>query len=281
MKKYAVFTMDVEDFSDIYCLRGKSKEAFPSMMDGVGVYLDLLEKYHIKGDLFVLANRLDKDREILKNAVERGHRIAVHGFSHELPSNETKEEFADHIAKAKMLIEESLSVHVQGFRAPGFSLRQDEVDILPQLGFRYDASEQDYKIGTYGANLDTSSFVEIRESILNREGFYEIKMPKSIIHPLKGLPIGGGAYCRIPPYSFVKKAVKTTIGKKSLYAFYCHPFEVSKVRIPRVGFLSPLNCIYLHRRKNYLKKIEDIIKILIEEGYEFVTYEELIDSISA
>ena len=33
MNKYAIFTMDVEDFSDIYCLRKRKKQTFPSMKE--------------------------------------------------------------------------------------------------------------------------------------------------------------------------------------------------------------------------------------------------------
>jgi peptidoglycan/xylan/chitin deacetylase (PgdA/CDA1 family) len=280
MNKYAIFTMDVEDFSDIYCLRKRKKQTFPSMMDGLENYLALLEKYHIKADLFVLADRLKKDEVYLRDAVKRGHTIALHGYSHELPSNETIDVFKQHIIEAKTLLEKTFNVTIQGFRAPGFSLRQDEADLLPKLGFCYDCSEQDYKLTTYGADLDTTTYQEVYENVLAKDGFYEVKMPKSIGHPLHGMPIGGGGYLRMPPYHFVKRVIAKTVAKKNLYVFYCHPFECSKLKTPYVGPLGPLNTLYLNRRKNYLKHIEDIIQLLQKEGYTFVTYEELLAKIA-
>ena len=78
--------MDVEDFSDIYCLRKKDRSKFPSMMDGFYNYLNLLEKYEIKADLFVLGNRLKQDEVLLKEAVKRGHTIALHEADDPVPN---------------------------------------------------------------------------------------------------------------------------------------------------------------------------------------------------
>lgn len=281
MTKYAVFTMDVEDFADIYCLRKKNKERYPSMMDGFVAYLDLLDKYQIKADFFVLADRIEKDRQFLEEALKRGHNLALHGLHHELPSNETNEEFVTQITEAKRLVEEAFAIKIQGFRAPGFSVRQDEIERLPSLGFLYDASQQNYRLGTFGAQFDTSSFKSVREGILIHDGLYEITMPQSEVHPLKGLPIGGGAYCRIPPHRFVKHVVEKTIKRTDLYVFYCHPFELSQIKIPHVGILGPLNYVYLHHRKGFMRRIEEIIAFLRKDNYEFVTYEELLKRIEA
>ena len=279
MTKYAIFTMDVEDFSDIYCLRKKDRSKFPSMMDGFYNYLNLLEKYEIKADLFVLGNRLKQDEVLLKEAVKRGHTIALHGFHHQLPSDESTTEFIKNISTAKALVEQTLGLTIKGFRAPGFSLRQDEVDALPKLGFTYDCSEQDYKISTYGASLNTKAYQEIYESVLAKDGFYEVKMPQSTGHPLHGMPIGGGGYCRLPPYHFVRRVLQKTLKEKSVYVFYCHPFECSQVKTPRI-LLGPLNSLYVNRRKHYLDHIEEIIQILKKEGYTFLTYEELLEQIA-
>ena len=48
MNKYAVFTMDVEAFSDAECLKNKTYKCTDEMFDGIDNYLALLDKYSIK-----------------------------------------------------------------------------------------------------------------------------------------------------------------------------------------------------------------------------------------
>lgn len=280
MKKLATFSMDVEDFSDAYCLRKKDHKDYPSMMDGMSRFLDLLDEHHIKGTFFVLACRLEEDKPLLLEAAKRGHHIGMHGYFHVLPVKETLEEFCDHLSKGKKLIEKELGVEVIGFRAPGFALRSDELAALPSLGFKYDASEMDYKVSTYGASMDTSGFNKVSEGVYVKDGFYEMKMSKSISHPLYGMPISGGGYLRMPPKHFVDRVLKKAIHNGSFYSFYAHPFELSEVKTPKVGYLGPLNTIYLNRRKHFYRLLVELIELLKSEGYSFTSYEQIVKDLS-
>ena len=64
-----------------------------------------------------------------------------------------------------------------------------------------------------------------------------------------------------------------------VYIFYLHPFEVSNKKIPYVKHMKPYDVFYLHqnRYKSYLKRIEKIINLLIENNFEFITFNELKD----
>lgn len=278
IKKKACFSMDVEDFSDIYCLRHKDTSKCPSMMDGFSRFLDLLDKYQIKATFFVLANRLSLDHDILMEAIKRGHHIGLHGYEHCLPSDQSYEDFVAKTKKAKAMIEKDLGITIHGYRAPGFSLTQKQMNALPALGFSYDASEQDYPLTTYGSAIDTSSFKTVEESVLRKGDFFEIKMPNSIGHPLYGMPIGGGGYLRLPPAHFVKRVVGKTLKAKHFFAFYCHPFEISEKPTPKVGYMGPLNLMYVKRRKHYFSLIENLICLLKDDGYSFTTYEDIVKS---
>ena len=82
MKKFAVFTMDIEAFSDSECLRNRNFKCNNEMFDGIENYLKLLNKYSIKSNLFVVANKLPYIEDELKNAIKDGHKIGIHGFTH-------------------------------------------------------------------------------------------------------------------------------------------------------------------------------------------------------
>ena len=78
MSKIAVFTMDVESFTDIECLKNiKFKEDY-NVNDGIKNYLDLLNKYNIKSNLFVLSSFIDSNKEILKDAFLNFKKILIY-----------------------------------------------------------------------------------------------------------------------------------------------------------------------------------------------------------
>ena len=51
-KKYAVFTMDVEEFNDTECVANSGQQVTQDMLDGLDEYIRLLEKYEIKATMF-------------------------------------------------------------------------------------------------------------------------------------------------------------------------------------------------------------------------------------
>ena len=130
MSKIAVFTMDVESFTDIECLKNiKFKEDY-NVNDGIKNYLDLLNKYNIKSNLFVLSSFIDSNKEILKDALKDGHKIALHGYDHTSPSLLNDNDFKNSIIKAKKHINELLNIEVDGYRAPCFSISNSKFSIL-------------------------------------------------------------------------------------------------------------------------------------------------------
>ena len=54
MKKYAVFTMDVEAFSDTECISATGRQVDVDLMDGLDEYIRILDKNGIKSTLFTV-----------------------------------------------------------------------------------------------------------------------------------------------------------------------------------------------------------------------------------
>lgn len=274
MKKYAVFTMDVEAFSDSECLKGKKYVCNDEMFDGLDNYLNLLNKYQIKANLFVVADKTDLVEEKLKKAIKDGHKIGIHGLTHTPSLLLTNKDFKEEISKAKNILEERLNTTIDGYRAPCFSINDDKIDILNECGITYDSSYLDNPYTYYNGKLKLNEFNILNKNIYKKDDFYEFSLPVS-----NKFPIGGGGYVRLFPWLFVKRYIKKYINnnENEIYIFYLHPFELSKKRIPYVKHLKLYDDYYLrnNRHKFYEKKIERIIKLLKHNGFEFKTFEDL------
>ena len=274
MKKYAIFTMDVEAFCDTECLKNKGLESYDQMFDGIDNYLALLDKYNIKADLFIVANIADQIQDKLENAIKRGHKLSIHGLSHTAPLLLSVNQFKEDIALAKYKLEKMFNTKVLGYRAPCFSLDDTRLDILKEIGLTYDSSYLNHPVTYHHGNIKISRFTSISKGIYIKDNFYEFAIPK-----VDKIPIGGGGYIRLFPWSFVNRKLKKYIKNNDLYIFYLHPFEVSNVEIPKIKRLKDYDKFYLKRNKGqeYLKRNEKIINVLKDNDFEFITFEELIE----
>lgn len=273
MAKYAIFTMDVEAFCDTECLKNKGLENYNQMFDGINNYLALLEKYEIKADLFVIANIADQITDILQKAVSKGHKIAIHGLSHTPPMLLSNEQFKEDILTAKHKLETMLNTEVVGHRAPCFSINDERLNVLNEIGINYDSSYLNNPITYYHGNVNIKKFTSVKKGIYIKNNLFEFSIPK-----YKKIPMGGGGYIRLLPWSFIKGKLSDFLDNNEIYIFYLHPFEVSNIKLPRIKKIRPYDLFYLKRNRGltYLERIEKIINMLIEKGYEFTTFEELL-----
>lgn len=275
MKKYAVFTIDFEAFSDTECVANAGAVPKDEMLDGLDVYLRLLERYHIRATIFTLWNVVKSGKQFLKKALAEGHRIALHGLRHVAPTDQTVEAFREEVRAAKELLEREFGVKVNGYRAPFFSLDSARLDILRQLGFRYDASRMNFDPARHSAHIDISKYRKPLDETYCDEDFCEFGLAHSKLFGMN-YPISGGGYVRLCNWHILKPVIRRYLRQSNCYIFYLHPFELSVQRQDPIRGLKLYDQFYLHfGRRNFAAKIESIIQMLLEEGYEFVTLDEL------
>lgn len=105
--------------------------------------LELLESEDIRATLFVVGRDLDRPsvRQRLRAAVQKGHEIGSHSLSHyyDLTRRDDKT-IATEIREATLRITEATSVRPTGFRAPGYTISDEVMQILVSDGYRYDSS---------------------------------------------------------------------------------------------------------------------------------------------
>jgi polysaccharide deacetylase family protein (PEP-CTERM system associated) len=219
--------------------------------------LDLLARYQTRATFFVLAWVAERHPGLIKQIVECGHEIASHGYGHELVTAQTPELFRADIRKAKQILEDLTGSPVQGYRAPGFTITRETIWALPILaeeGYTYDSSivpiRHDH-CGIPGSNpwhhlRQTSSgpLWEVPPSTVNLGGLR--------------LPIAGGSYFRLLPFSVLCRLLKRIERQGRPLVMYFHPWELDPLQPHMEGtFLSHL----LHYRN--LNKMEFRISSLM------------------
>lgn len=278
MNKTAFFTMDVESFNEISCLKEKPRAEYDNIRieHAIDDYLDLLDKYNIKATLFVLCSSLEASKEYLFRAANSGHEIALHGLTHDIPSALNGEELKKQLAAGKTLLERELKTEVIGYRAPCFAVTDDIINVISQLGFKYDSSRLDIKMSYYRDNADFDGFETVCEGILKNGNFYEIA-PCKAKTVCGTMNVSGGAYLRLAPQTIVQGGVKKFLKTSDYYMFYCHPADIFQDELPRLKGISPFQAYFVKAgRKKFLRRVENIIKMLIDNGYTFSTMRDFV-----
>jgi polysaccharide deacetylase family protein (PEP-CTERM system associated) len=200
--------------------------------------LDVLDQRGIKATMFVLGWVAERNKTLVRRIVDGGHELASHGYGHELITVQNPQVFREDVSRAKKILEDIGGKPVLGYRAPTFSITKETEWALPILveeGYRYDSSivpiVHDY-YGIPGANptihiLKTVSgpIIEVPPSTCDFAGFK--------------IPIAGGGYFRLFPYSLLKKLLRRVEAQGQPLIMYLHPWELDPGQ-PRMrgSFLS-------------------------------------------
>lgn len=276
-KKYAVFTMDVEALSDTDCISASGLRVDVDIMDGLDEYLKILDRNGIKSTLFTVGDLADRIADRLRPYIQGGHRLALHSYEHIAPMAVPLEQFREKTRRAKEWMRELFDVDVVGFRAPCFSMDKARLDVLRELGFLYDSSHLDYRPARHTVKLDLDSFRQLRGGIYRQGNFYEFGLSKEKVFG-QPFPISGGGYVRISHWGFIKTLIQHHIHQNDYYVFYLHPFEMTKQKLPFLKGLKSYDQFYLkYGIGSYRRRIERIIQMLKKSGYEFVTFEQLVE----
>lgn len=202
--------------------------------------LEQLAKRNVCATFFILG-QIGQDSPGLVRAIhEAGHEVASHGWDHRRLHDMTAQTFREDVRKSKATLEQACGAAVVGYRAPTFSIVKRTawaLDVLAELGFRYDSSIYPVRHDRYGVpNVPRGPFIAqaFRYDIL--------EMPPATVR-IGGvnLPVGGGGYFRLLPLSVTKLALSLSrIDPRSgATVLYFHPWEFDPNQ-PRLT-LSRLN----------------------------------------
>ena len=140
----AVIHMDLDGCQHIYRMHGWRYDDHddPLFHTGLTRALDFLDQANVTATLFLIAEDLDdpRKRELLQDAVDRGHEIASHTLTHRKLTTLSPSDKRREIFESREKISSELGVEVDGFRAPGFHIDQECFQLIEEAGYTYDSS---------------------------------------------------------------------------------------------------------------------------------------------
>lgn len=118
--------------------------SYPSYLDiVVPRILKLLKEEDLKITFFIVGQdaAIESNQPALKSIADAGHEIGNHSFKHE-PWMQlyTPQEVEDELSKTEAILESVTGQKTIGFRAPGYSISDDVLNVLSRRGYTYDCS---------------------------------------------------------------------------------------------------------------------------------------------
>jgi polysaccharide deacetylase family protein (PEP-CTERM system associated) len=223
-------SVDVEDYFQVWAFSDVvSRDSWDGFSLRVGDStrrcLDLFDQHNAKATFFTLGWVAERDPELIRSIVARGHELASHGYDHTKVSQQSPEEFFADASKTKSILEDIAGISVKGYRAAGFSIGRHTPwahELLAKAGHAYSSSTHPIAHDHYGDDdapqspyrpIEGASFVEAPVATVNILG--------------RRISAAGGGWFRAAPTCISKallsKASKSLDGPA---IFYFHPWEI-------------------------------------------------------
>ncbi len=260
-------TIDVEDW--VQSVLGPELPLTDRFCLNTHRVLELLESHGVSGTFFVLGLAAEKSPGLVREIQRAGHEVQSHGYGHRLIHTLDRARFRADLERSKKLLEDITGEPITGYRAPGFSITQATLwalDVLVECGFRYDSSIVPVRTRRYGIDggpwfphrLQTPSGYELLEwpvaswfcgAALNQ---WQVGLR---------LPIGGGGYFRLYPYTLIRKAVSQINRAGRPAVIYMHPYELAPTELDELPHSIPWK-VRLHQRlgrRGFARKLDRLL----------------------
>jgi hypothetical protein len=304
----ASISLDLDDQWSYMKVHGdEGWETFPSYLDVfLPIVLDSLDKLDIKITFFIVGQdaAIEKNREVLRSIVERGHEVGNHSFHHESwLKTYSKEKIEEEIIRAEEAILTATGKRTNMFRGPGFSWSNDLLQVLQKRNYIFDASI----LPTYISPLMRQYYFwkstlskeekESRKELFGsfKEGFYPLKpytWKFENKNTLLEIPVTTMPVFKIPFHqSYLLYISNISMGLMKMYLrfsiFMCkitktspsyllHPLDlIGKDHVPSLAFFPGMNI----KSERKLKIFEIAIKIL-KDNFELLPMQKYAESLS-
>ena len=225
-----VFTVDVEDYFQVYAFEGvvdrSQWDGYPTrVVRNTEVILELLDRYSASGTFFTLGWVAKKHPELIRRIVDAGHEIASHGWWHRKVTSLTRDEFREDCHSSRAILEQVSGQAVRGFRAPSFSITPGlewAFDVLLETGYLYDSSLFPIRRMNYGYPKTPPL-----PHLIHRDKGDLLEFPLATTRVGSAqIPAAGGGYFRQFPYMITRRGFREYTQAKIPGVFYIHPWEL-------------------------------------------------------
>jgi len=122
--------------------------------------LETYRKFDIRQTFFIPAWCIEQYPETIEAILTDDHEIAHHGYIHENPLDQSREEQLYWLQRSIEVIDKYTGKRPRGWRAPLYNFSSDSADLLVQEGFTYDASLMGDDV-PYVIRTETGQLVEL------------------------------------------------------------------------------------------------------------------------
>jgi polysaccharide deacetylase family protein (PEP-CTERM system associated) len=252
-------TIDVEDYFQVSAFAPHiPRNEWPTrecrVERNVDRILGMLDQHGTKATFFTLGWIAERYPELVRQIVAEGHELASHGYGHERASEQTAAAFFADINLAKLILEDLAGHEVKGYRAPSFSIGQNNLwafDCLERAGYRYSSSIYPIRHDHYGMP-DAPRHAHAVGGLL--------EVPATTLRFLnRNWPASGGGYFRLMPYGLSCWMLRRVNHVDRLPAvFYFHPWEIDEdqPRIPGISARTRFrHYVNIHRMEARLHRL--------------------------
>jgi polysaccharide deacetylase family protein (PEP-CTERM system associated) len=188
--------------------------------------LEQLGRHETRATFFILGQIARDYPKLVRDIDLAGHEIANHGWDHRRLHNLTPASFREDLRLSKDALEQAIGKPVVGYRAPTFSVVPQTawaVDVLVEMGFRYDSSIFPVRHDRYG--VPRAPRAPFR---LCGPGQEILELPIMTLRLWRmNLPVGGGGYFRLFPLPVLERGLKQVRlhCRPPVAMLYFHPWE--------------------------------------------------------
>lgn len=266
----SIISVDVEDWFHILEIPSLPSadqwDNLPSRIERN--FLRLLELFatkEVRVTCFFLGYVAKRYPHLVKQAQTAGHEIGSHGFAHKLIYRMSPNEFLNELMDSKRLLEDICGQEVIGFRAPGFSVKDQTpwfYDILAQGGFRYDSSV--FPAPRLHGGISSA---DPRPHIVETQHGRVVEFPISVLDLVgRRWCFFGGGYLRLFPYLIIERMARKVLAEGRPVIYYIHPRDIDPEQ-PRLA-MNPIRRLMCYVN---LSTTEQKIRRIVET-FEFTTF---------
>lgn len=194
----------------------------------------ILETHQVKATFFCVGWIAETYPELIREIAKKGYEVGSHTRMHQLVYEQTPEEFNKDVEFSVKTLEDITGQKVKYFRAPGFSIREDNkwaFEVLVKNGIEVDSSV----FPAPRAHGGFPSYKKPVPSLLKYNGIELKELPINYTNILtKPIIYSGGGYFRLFPY----KMIKRWTAQSDYVMTYLHPrdFDVLQPVIQELSF---------------------------------------------
>jgi polysaccharide deacetylase family protein (PEP-CTERM system associated) len=224
-------SIDVEEYFQIEAARGVVGPTrwgdWPSRVErNMDLLLELFERTNCRATFFFLGSVAEQHPTLAPRCAGLGHEVATHGSMHDRLHRLSPDGMLKDVRDSKQRLEDQTGKPVLGYRAPTWSITRKTgwaVDVLAEVGLRYDASVFPVRHPNYGVPDAPDRPYYLRSPVGDHR---LLELPPLTWHVAgRNLAVAGGGYFRLLPLALMKQGLRQAESEQRPAILYFHPWE--------------------------------------------------------